>query len=73
MRPIWYFVGLLLSIYGVIVAGGEIIFTLNPPEHPTAMAHLRPGLWWGGMMVIAGVIFLFANRRKAKAREVTPP
>lgn len=63
MRPIWFFVGLLLVVDGSLVTIADIIYTMNPPDHMTVLAHLRPGLWWGVMMVIAGIVFLVANRR----------
>ncbi|HEY3359689.1 MAG TPA: hypothetical protein VGQ83_40950 [Polyangia bacterium] len=68
--PIWFFVGLILAVYGAIVLGAGL---LMPPAH-TVLAHLRPALWWGGTMLVAGAIFLaigLVGRRGAAAAAPT--
>ena len=67
MRPIWFFVGLLLLVNGLLVSLADAIYVTNPPDHPTVLANLRPGLWWGAMMVAAGIVFLIANRRRVNS------
>lgn len=64
MKPIWFFVGVLLLVNGVFVLFADIYFALNPPDHVTMLANLRPGLWWGGLMIVVGSLFLVSNRRK---------
>ena len=64
MKPIWFFVGVLLLVNGVFVLFADVFFTANPPDHVTMMAHLRPGLWWGVLMIVVGGVFLLTNRRK---------
>lgn len=64
MKPIWYFVGLLLLIMGALIALSGIVGLINPPEHQTMYAHLHPDLWWGVLMVVVGALFLVFNRKK---------
>lgn len=64
MKPIWFFVGVLLLINGVFVLFADVFFVFNPPDHITMFAHLRPGLWWGVLMIAVGGVFLLTNRRK---------
>lgn len=52
--PIWFFVGLILLVYGVLVVAGGLFAA--PRE--TVLAHTKPALWWGAIIVVAGAIFL---------------
>jgi hypothetical protein len=52
--PIWFFVGLILLVYGVLVLVGN--FTGTPRQ--TVLAETKPGLWWGAIITVAGGIFL---------------
>ena len=62
MRPIWYFVGLLLLIIGVIVAITGVYLVIEPGEHQTVLSELHPNIWWGTIMSVAGAIFLWKNK-----------
>ncbi len=64
MKPIWYFVGLLLLCMGAIITLTGIYQVFNPPAQKTVLAHLHPSLWWGGIMATAGLIFLVVNKNK---------
>ncbi len=61
MKPIWYFVGLLLLILGTIVLISGIYLYFNPPIQKTVLAETHPSLWWGIIMTVAGAIFLVKN------------
>lgn len=64
MKPIWYMVGLvLLSIGGVIFLSG-VYYVFYPAPARVVGAHLYPNLWWGGIMVAAGAVFILTNRKK---------
>ena len=63
MKSIWYLVGLLLLAMGLLVLAGGIGDVVSPPARPTVLAHLRPNLWWGAVMLAAGAIFFLTNRK----------
>ncbi len=67
MKPIWYFVGLLLTIMGTIILVAGFYTLFNPPPQEKVLGSLHPDLWWGAVMIISGVIFLLANRKKTVA------
>ena len=62
---IWTWVGIILSVYGVIITGTGVYYAAT--ELPrTVLGHTNPGLWWGFFMVISGVLFLLIGRRATR-------
>lgn len=64
MKSIWFFVGLTLSIMGVLVVVAGILDVLSPPVRQTVLSGLRPALWWGVMMIFAGIAFLMREKKQ---------
>ena len=64
LKTIWYFVGIVLTLMGALVMLAAVIdlFRSTPPR--TVLGDLRPGLWWGGLMILTGVIYLLKNKDK---------
>lgn len=61
--PIWFFVGVILLVFGVLVLAGDLV---GAPRQ-TVLAEIRPGLWWGAIMLVAGGVFTalgLAGRRR---------
>lgn len=54
---IWYFIGLLVLIYGVLILGAGITDLLSPPAHPLVLARLHMGIWWGVLMIVLGGVY----------------
>jgi hypothetical protein len=62
MKPIWYFVGLvLLSMGSLVFLTGIYILAFGLP-HKTVLAGLHPNVWWGAIMVATGALFFAKNR-----------
>jgi hypothetical protein len=62
MRSIWFFVGLVLSAMGFItlLAG---IWSVNAPENQDVrLSNLHANIWWGVIILIAGLIYTVKNR-----------
>lgn len=66
MISIWFFIGLLLLVYGILILGAGIYDLSSPPEHPVVLADLHAGIWWGALMILMGGFYTlrFAPKRK---------
>ncbi|MBZ5514630.1 MAG: hypothetical protein LAN62_07260 [Acidobacteriia bacterium] len=58
--PVWFFVGVILLIYGVLILVTGIQELSSPP--PTVLSRLHPALWWGALLVIIGAIYVYLFR-----------
>jgi hypothetical protein len=57
MISIWFFVGVLLFIYGLLILGAGIYGLSTPPEHPVVLAELHAGIWWGALLTVMGAVY----------------
>ena len=62
MKPIWHFVGLILLAMGALIAIAGVYYLFNPTESTTVLKELHPNLWWGGLMMVVGLVFLWKNK-----------
>ena len=58
--PVWFFVGLLLGVYGLLILASGLAELSNPPA--TVLAHLHAPVWWGAVMIVVGGAYCFAFR-----------
>ena len=56
MLPVWFFVGIILLIYGVMILITGIAEYASPP--PTILANLHPALWWGALLTVLGAVYV---------------
>ena len=56
---IWFFIGMLLLVYGVLICGAGIHDLLVPPAQPPVLANLHAGIWWGGLLVVLGGFYSY--------------
>ncbi len=63
MKPIWYFVGLILMIIGGIIFLTGIYQIIVPPQLKTVLAEIHPNIWWGAIMFIFGGIMFWKTRK----------
>ena len=64
---LWFIIGLLLDIYGVLILAASLYDLASPPEHPVVLANLHAGIWWGALLIVLGLIYTFTfspNRRR---------
>jgi len=62
MLSIWFFIGILLLAYGILILGAGIYDLSNPSEHPVVLAELHAGIWWGALLTVIGVIYTLKFR-----------
>jgi hypothetical protein len=63
MKPIWFFVGLILMVIGGIVFVSGIYQFFDPPSTKTVLADTHPSIWWGALMVAAGNLLFWRTRK----------
>lgn len=63
---IWFFIGSLLAVYGVLILGAGVYELISPPERPVVLAELHAGIWWGLLLLLIGAAYIraFAPGRK---------
>ena len=66
---IWFFIGMLLLLYGLVIFGANIVALFLPDTGSTVkFQDLHFGIWWGLLLIVIGGIY-FINfrpwRRKA--------
>jgi hypothetical protein len=55
---IWFFIGLLLTVYGVLIVATGLYELGTPPEHPAVLSGLHPEIWWGALLLGIGLFYL---------------
>lgn len=55
---IWFFIGIVLAVYGALILGAGIYGWIVPSSHPVVLAKLHAGVWWGGLLLIFGIIYV---------------
>ncbi|HUX67296.1 MAG TPA: hypothetical protein VMV31_07390 [Terriglobales bacterium] len=59
---IWFFIGGLLAVYGVLILAAGIYQVWRPPQPPLVLQNLHAGVWWGALLLAAGLFYLRAFR-----------
>ncbi len=60
MLPVWFFIGLTLLVYGVIICATGFYELSHPPS--TVLANLHAPIWWGAIMAVAGAFYVSKYR-----------
>jgi hypothetical protein len=67
--PIWFFIGILLIIYGAMIFGSGV-FEWATGGYPAGvqLTHLHAPVWWGGLLTCLGIFYAvkFPPRRAGK-------
>jgi hypothetical protein len=59
---IWFFIGLLLATYGVLILGAGIYDLTRPADKTVVLGELHASIWWGGLLLLIGVIYAWVYR-----------
>lgn len=54
--PVWFFVGLLFLIYGVMIFVSGLLRWSNPPSG-VELTNLHAPVWWGALLIVVGAIY----------------
>ncbi len=57
--PIWFFIGAMLAVYGVLIFGSGIYSLISPPPESERVAlwDLHADIWWGALMGVIGAVY----------------
>lgn len=64
MISIWFFIGILLLFYGVVILGQGLYELSVPPERTVVLASLHIGIWWGVLLLVMGAGYSYHFRPK---------
>jgi hypothetical protein len=53
--PVWFFVGVLLFIYGILILASGLTEWSNPPA--TVLSNLHAPVWWGSLLIVLGGMY----------------
>jgi hypothetical protein len=60
--PVWFFVGVMLLAYGILILMSGLSEWSNPPR--TVLTELHAPVWWGALLTIIGAAYVAAFRPK---------
>jgi len=61
--PIWFFIGVLLTVYGAMIVGyGIVEWITGNYAAGVELTALHTPVWWGGMLAALGVFYLVKFR-----------
>jgi FtsH-binding integral membrane protein len=58
--PVWFFVGVLLLVYGVMIFISGLVEWSHPPG--TVLAELHAPVWWGMLLIVLGGLYCWMFR-----------
>jgi len=64
MRSIWFFVGLIMLIIGIIVFLAGVYELISPTAQDIKLVNLHTNIWWGAIIAVAGLIYIVKNKNK---------
>jgi len=54
--PVWFFVGVLFLIYGLLILVSGLLEWSHPPEG-VELANLHAPVWWGAVLIALGAVY----------------
>ena len=56
---VWFFTGVLLAFYGLVILGYGLYSLGSPPDPNRALSNLRPEIWWGAVLLVFGLFYTY--------------
>lgn len=61
--PIWFFIGLQLAVYGVLIFGYGIYEAISGNyASEVQLTNLHTPIWWGGLLLVLGLFYVVKFR-----------
>ena len=61
--PIWFFIGMLLTVYGAMILGvGLVEWSTGQYRPEVELNNLHTPVWWGGLLAVLGVFYVVKFR-----------
>jgi hypothetical protein len=67
MLPVWFFIGLLLTVYGVIILFTSLVDWSQPSA--AVLAQYHPGVWGGIVLLLIGGFYVVHFWPRAKRQK----
>jgi hypothetical protein len=62
---IWFFIGVLLAVYGAMILGYGIFSLASGENASVALANLHAPVWWGALLAALGLFYLVKFRPRS--------
>jgi hypothetical protein len=66
---IWWFAGILLLAYGVVIFSTGIWELSHPLANPPVLSNLHAPIWWGALLTVAGLVYVIGFRPRPTANK----
>lgn len=57
--PVWFFVGILMFVFGITVFFSGVYWIFKPSG--VILANLHTGVWWGVVMTSVGLFYIIKH------------
>ncbi len=57
---VWFFVGVMLFVYGALILASGLVEWSHPPD--VQLAELHAPVWWGALLLVLGAIYGYRFR-----------
>ena len=54
---IFFFIGVLLTAYGLLITASGVYEVFSPPANPVVLSNLHAGVWWGAVLLAIGLFY----------------
>jgi hypothetical protein len=63
-HSIWFFIGVLLLVYGVAICFTGFWELKYPLAQPPVLVQLHAPIWWGAILGLVGAVFVYRCAQK---------
>jgi hypothetical protein len=56
---IWFFIGILLVIYGALILLSGIVEMNSPSARTVVLGELHAPIWWGALLLVLGGVYVY--------------